>query len=592
MFGLDLSPDTQAIVAITIVLGMFVLFLRETWPVEVVAIGGAALMLAIGILPGADVFAVLSNHAPWTIAAMFIIVGGLVRTGALDLVTQVAGRHAETRPFLTLGVLALVVLAMAAFVNNTPVVVVMIPIFAQLAKRMKMAPSKVMIPLSYLTIFGGTITLIGTSTNLIVDGVAVAAGMEHFGIFEITPVGLLIAAVGFVYLAIFAPRLLPDRESMTSLMSDRSKMRFFTEVAVPEGSGLIGKKLDEVVIFKRETARVIDVLRGDASLRRNLAAVELQAGDRVVLRTPMSDVLELQKNKELRLVDKLSSVQTTTVEVLITPGCHMVGRSMGSLRLRRRYGVYPLAVHRRNQNIGRQIDDLVVQVGDTLLLEGTPEDIRRLASDVELVEIGQPSERAFRRSHAPIVVAVLAGVVILSALEFAPIMILAFLGVAVILLTRCIDADEAFGYIDGRLLALIFGMLGVGAGLNHSGAVQMIVNGIAPGLANLPPYLLVLAVYAIASLLTELVTNNAVAVIVTPIAIGLAQTLGVDPRPLVVAVMFGASASFATPIGYQTNTLVYGPGGYRFTDYLRIGLPLNLVMAVAAAAFIPLLWPM
>ncbi|MFN3292828.1 MAG: SLC13 family permease [Gemmobacter sp.] len=591
MIGLELSANMQAVVAMAIVLGMLVMFIRETYPVEVVAIGGAVAMLVLGILPQKEALRVFSNPAPWTIAAMFIIVGGLVRTGALDSVTQIAARNADKHPARTLFVLALVVLGLSAFVNNTPIVVVMIPVFMQLAKQMQMSPSKLMIPLSYLSIFGGTITLIGTSTNLLVDGVAAANGLPHFNMFEITPVGLILACIGGLYLWIAAPRLLPDRDSMAMLLSDKSKMKFFTEVALPEGSSLVGKRLDEVDIFKRDTARVIDVLRGDASLRRDLAAVVLEAGDRVVLRTPMSEVLGLQAHKDLKLVDKLSSVQTTTVEVLITPGCHMVGRSLGSLRLRRRYGVYPLAVHRRNQNIGRQIDDLVVQVGDTLLLEGAQADIQRLAADMNMVDIAKPSERAYRRRHAPIVIGVLLGVVLLSTFEVAPIVLLAMVGVAIVLLTRCIDADEAFEFVDGRLLALIIGMLGVGAGLDNSGAVHLIVDAVAPALAQLPPWLLVLAIYSLTSFLTEIVTNNAVAVILTPIAIGLAVSLGIDPRPLVVAVMFGASASFATPIGYQTNTLVYGPGGYRFSDFLRIGVPLNIVMALAASVVIPLLWP-
>jgi di/tricarboxylate transporter len=306
----------------------------------------------------------------------------------------------------------------------------------------------------------------------------------------------------------------------------------------------------------------------------------------------MAELLSLQENRNLRAVDKLSSVRTETVEVLISPGARMVGRSLGSLRLRRRYGVYPLAVHRRNQNIGRQLDDLVVRVGDTLLLEGAPADIERLAADMELVDVTRPTERAYRRGRAWVAVAALLGLVALAAFGVAPILLLAVLAVAVVLLARCVDADEAFSFVDGRLLALIFSMLAVGAALQSSGAVALIVEGLAPLISGLPPVLMIWAVYLLTSVLTELVSNNAVAVVVTPIAIGLAQALGFDPRPFVVAVMIAASASFATPIGYQTNMLVYGPGGYRFTDFLRVGIPLNLSVGILAALLIPLIWPL
>ena len=592
MFGFAVPAEFLPWVALAILAGMLLLFVLEVYPAEVTAIGGAMVMLVLGILPQDEATRALSNSAPWTIAAMFILAGALVRTGALETATQYALRHVEERPVRALAAIALGVVGMSAFLNNTPIVVVMIPVFMRLASAMRLSPSKLMIPLSYLAILGGTITLIGTSTNIVVDGVVRSKGLEGFGIFDITPLGIAASLIGVTYLVLFTRRLLPDRDSMAALLGDRAPMKFFTEVAVPEGSPIIGQKIVEVALFKAERMRVVDVLRGDLSLRRQLADVVLEAGDRVVLRTPMSEVLALQESRELRLVDKLSSVQTATVEVLITPGCHMVGRSLGSMRLRRRYGVYPLAVHRRNQNIGRQLDDLVVQVGDTLLLEGAPGDIQRLAADMELVDISTPSERPYRREKAPIVVAVMAAVVGLAALDLAPILWLAFVGVSIVLATRCIDADEAFASVEGRLLALIFGMLGVGAGLEASGAVEMIVGWVAPHLHGMPPFLVILTIYALTSFLTEIVTNNAVAVILTPIAIGLALELGVDPRPLVVAVMFGASASFATPIGYQTNTLVYGPGGYRFSDFLRIGVPLNLVMMVAISMLIPLFFPL
>ncbi|MCY4316598.1 MAG: SLC13 family permease [Roseovarius sp.] len=588
---LEIPDAAQPVIALAIVAGMFALFVREVFPAEVVALAGAAAMMSLGLLPYEDALHVLANPAPWTIAAMFIVMGGLVRTGALDAFILVANRLAKAKPGLAVGFILGFVAIASAFMNNTPVVVVMIPIFIQLSKSLDILPSKLLIPLSYAAIMGGMLTLIGTSSNLLVDGVARSKGLEAFTIFEITPLAAIIVVWGMFYLTFIAPFLLPDRTSMSGLLNDPNKKRYFTEVIIPDKSELAGRNVEDVNIFKRQGVRLIDVIRGDRSFRNNLKDAVLEAGDRVVLRTKIAEVLSMQHDRNLRVVNQVSEVMTTTVEVLVTPGCNIVGRSIGELRLVRRYGIYPLAVHRRNQNIGSQIDDLTIKVGDTLLLEGSAEEIQRLANDMGLLNVSEPSARGYRRNHAPIALAALAGIVFFAALGVAPILLLAVLAMALILITKCIDSEEAFSFIDGRLLALIFSMLAVALSLETSGAVDMIVNGLSPYFAMFSPFFLIWSVYLLTSAMSELI-NHAIAVVLTPVAISLAYNIGVDPRPLVVTVMFASAATFTTPISYQTNMMVYGPGGYKFTDFLKVGIPLNISVGLLASAAIPFIWPL
>lgn len=602
------AASLPAVLALLIVGGMFVLFVLEVFPPDVTAIAGVAAMLAAGIILPSDLSAAFSNPAPATIAAMFILSGALTRTGTLDSLSQMALARAKTHPRTMLALMALFTVAASAFMNNTPVVMLLIPIAIKLAAQIGQTASRLLIPLSYAAILGGTCTLIGTSTNILVDGVASNHGMERFGLFEIAPLGLIHAVVGLGLITLMAPHLLPRRESLAELTSGREKQQYFTELMIPENSPLVGRKALEVEAFRKKNVRLIDVLRQKNSLRRELDALILEAGDRVVLRSSVREVLTMRESgglaatevgeteretetAEPKPVQQMSSSSSVTVEALVGPGCTLVGRQLGKLHIRRRYGVYPLAVHRRGENMAPRFENIRIQVGDTLLMEGAPEDISRFANEIDLTGIDTPSVRPFRPQKAPIAIGALLGVVGLAALGTLPIVSLAVIAVAVVLVFRAIDIDEAFSFVDAHLLVLILAMLAIAEGLMRTGAVDLIIMAINPLLEGASPLFLLGALYFLTALLTSMLTNNAVAVIITPLAIEMAVQAGYDPRPFVVAVMFAASASFATPLGYQTNMLVYGPGGYKFSDYMRLGVPMTLFLGLLTVYLIPQFWP-
>ena len=603
----------EAIFVLTVVVGVFIAFFREWGSPDVIALTGAMACVLGGVLDSEAMLSVFANPGAITVAAMFIITAALQRTGVIAAIADRARRIATERDAVNLLGLMVGVMALSAFINNTPVVLMLIPVVISVAAENGKAPSKFLIPLSYASIFGGAATIIGTSTNLLVNGVAVEQGLEPFNMFALFIPAMIMGAAGIAYMMIIGRRLLPDRRSPSAEIDEPEAVSFATEVIVTDRSAILGEPLSALA---GEDVQILDLIRrGDSLSKSEREQAELRAGDRILLRAPPGEAMHLRRSAhpQIESIDReagqsergndldarlaAAGVQTvyedeTVVrQGVIGPGSGYEGRKVGSLNLRRIYDVRIMGVRRLEKEMEEGFEDLRLNVGDTLLLEGPPKSLRTLFNRGDIVNLNQPILQRRRREKAPIAIAAVAGVIVAAALGVLPIAMAALVAATAVMATGCVRPGEAYAAVDWRIVFLIFAMLAIGRALQDSGAAELLISSLGAMTGALGPVAVLAVIYLITSILTETVTNNAAAILLTPIAIGLAEQMGVDPRAFVVAVMFAASASFATPLGYQTNTLVYGAGNHRFADFTKVGLPLNVIMGVLATCLIPIFFP-
>jgi len=581
-----------------ILFGTLLLFIIDRLSADLVALLALALLLLFKFITPEEAVSGFSNSATITIGAMFILSAGLVHTGVVEKLAALAAKKIKNAQFGLMLFIVLIAGGVSAFINNTAVVAVFLPVIIKISKERGLSPSKFLIPLSFAAILGGTITLFGSSTNILVSSIAKEHGLAEIKLFEFAPMGIILFAAGSIYLMAFAFRLLPNRAGTGDLTKSYRMKRYLTEITVTETSPMIGKTLTEKKIAETYDVNVLEIIRGKTKIWRKLGSTKIEKEDILLVRGGVQNIIKfttgegLQSLSEAALGDEdLQAEDIILAEAVVAPNSKLIGYTVKEINFRQRYSAFVLAVQSHGTTFRDKISRIPLHFGDSLLVQGSTKAIKNLQNNQEFLMMEEVKLEEYRTNKALMAIGIIALVVLFSAFEVYPIMVSAIFGALLMVITGCVNIKEAYANIDWMVIFLLAGMIPMGIALQKSGLVTSAAENLLTIFGDLSPSIILSLLYIGTVLLTSVLSNNATAIVVAPIGISMALSLGVSPRPFLMAIMFGASTSLITPIGYQTNTLVYSPGRYKFFDYLKVGLPLNIIAWLLLTLLIPVFWP-